>query len=218
MNIASYHTLASDVVRKAQSLSPTESGVEFWRDIPNPPEPQEAPYQRTGFERLDRVIEAVGVRFLYGGNDAANIVQRDRNGERPKVLDSHNHHITMPNMAQFHDRSKYAGVMAHEMIHWATIRDETRPLTGMNSVDRLLSAFFGVPVAYTMDEIVAEVGSVLLLTWAGATVEPAIYERISAMISSLPNDRRETLTREATETAVREFLNLLKRAGVDPTE
>lgn len=217
MNIASYHTLASDVVRKAQSLSLTKSDVEFWRDIPNPPDPQDAPYQRTGFERLDRVIEAVGVRFMYGGNDAANNVNRP-DDKRPAVVDNHNHYIVMPNMAQFHDRSKYAGVLAHEMIHWATIRDETRPLTGMNPVDKLLSMFFGVPVAYTVDEIVAEVGSVLLLTWAGATVEPVVYERISVMIASLPDDRRETLTREATETAVREFLNLLKHAGVDPTE
>lgn len=221
MKLTDYHSIAKGAIERALSSSFNAHDVksdEYWNDKVEHEQRHEG-LLPTGFAKLDQLVVASGARIIHGGSEAANRIEDTPSlREHRDQINNVNHFIELPMPEEFAAPDKYAAVLSHEMIHWATIRDPNAPLTGMNEIDNLMADLFHfMPEGYMADEIVAEVGSILLMQWADVPVPELTYPRIAMMISMIREERREVILRESTEKAVREFLNLMQHAGIDAT-
>ena len=98
-----------------------------------------APTPSQDFEGLADSIKKAGIDVRHG-NDRAYY---DHGGD----------FVRMPNFEQFVDESTYWAVLAHEAIHWTGAPDRLGRVKGKEFGDR----------EYAIEELVAELGSVMLL-------------------------------------------------------
>lgn len=168
---------------------------DYWKHgIPD--DPRLSDYKPTGYEKLDTLVRALNPRILYGAATANNsVVGAVMYQDAREKLDDDHHYIEMPNPEDFVDMDKYAAVLTHELVHWAAIRDPSIPLSGLAIPLNLYVAAFGhMPEDYTMDEMVADIGASLLLSWAGAPVPEEMPERIYASSTHLhPKTRADNI-------------------------
>ena len=141
---------------------------------------------------IDAFFASIPSTIRYGGNDACFIPSLDE--------------IHMPASEQFVDADHFAGMLAHEHIHWS-------------GSDKRLARTFGKRFgdeAYSAEEIVAELGAAIV----GAAIDiPTTHlddhaSYLAHWLKILKADPRAILTFAAKADEAARFL--LAFAGVDP--
>lgn len=115
-------------------------------------------------------IAATGAKILPGSNLAAYHPSFDV--------------IRLPNQSEFDDDATYAGVVAHELIHWTAREDRAnRPHD------------YDDPEERAMEELVAEIGSIMLCARLGVTsdIDGHQIPYISHWIREMENNPRYIL-------------------------
>lgn len=136
-------------------------------------EPAPGPYLPTGFDKFDAIVMASGAAFAYGGSSAANQINPKAliSDDVPIMADNRLHVIVMPDPSKFTSPLYYASAVAHELIHWSELRNRPwKENHGVSREDHFLASLLGtssLPEQYMLGEVVAEVGSALLLDYAG---------------------------------------------------
>lgn len=109
--------------------------------------------ERTELEKhaeAQAIVDATGARIEHAHQDSAFY--------RP-ASDS----IHMPHLTQWNTQGEYYGTLLHELTHW----------TGHSSrLDRIKSLGISTSEEYAKEELVAEIGSALLLAHCGLSVTP----------------------------------------------
>lgn len=120
----------------------------------------------------DSFYANLGIATVYGGNEAYYLPSADR--------------VHVPNFSSFSDAASHYSVLFHEGLHATAAK---------HRLDRDLSGRFGSE-AYAMEEIVAQVGSSMILAdlsiAAGPRPDDASY--ISSWLKSLRNDSSAIFT------------------------
>jgi antirestriction protein ArdC len=99
-------------------------------------------------ERAEQFFRTIGADVRHGGNRAYYAVDGD--------------YIQMPPFGAFNENIAYYSTLAHEHTHW-TAKD--------NRCDRVLGRRFG-DMAYSAEELVAELGAAFALAHLGLSTEP----------------------------------------------
>lgn len=223
MNLISQYSPVADAVIERANKVQMQEGEQFdtiyWHGNPDE-KAKEAPYEPTGYTKFDDLIRRVNPRFRYGGDNASNVIvgafmfqyMRD-------ALDNEFHYVEIPHAKDFTSREHYAMVLAHEMGHWAGIRDKTIPLSGAGSgsAEQIREGNARMPQEYAIDEMAADIFAALILKWAGIAhpEEEAMAKRIHAAQSHIsPFDKiNEAGLIVARDRAVAQFVRLLDMAG-----
>ncbi len=125
-----------------------------------------APVPSENFAGLAAAIRAAGVDVRHGTDKAYHDRQAD--------------FIRMPNLEQFHSEAAYWASLAHECIHW----------TGSPArLAREKGKAFG-DEAYAMEELVAELGAVMLLAQFGIKPQFQSTAYLASWIKALQADHR----------------------------
>lgn len=226
MNLTRYRALADDLLQRASSDPGTQR--DFLRKDIAYGEPQDSPFRPTGIDRLDRLLAALGIRWQYGGLDAANVLRFGGPSayERAELRNftDDEHFIRIPNQDAFVDAGEYVPTIAHEAMHWAMTRDPDIKLE-LGMVQETVES--GEPLqssqlspGYIVEEIAAEIGATILLNWAGAGsfVDRADY--VANYLRAVPPTFRDFAFDMAKQRALTAFEWMLNRAGLtdDPQE
>jgi antirestriction protein ArdC len=150
-------------------------------------EPTLQPHER--IDRADRFFAATGVDIRHGGGMAYYSPEAD--------------FVQMPPFASFRNTESYYGTLAHELTHWT--RHPTR-----------LAREFGRQrwgdEAYSVEELVAELGSAFLCADLGITPEVrddhASY--IASWLKVLRNDKRAVFAAAAHAQRAADYLHQLQ--------
>lgn len=216
--INQYSPMVESIVERANSVQ-MRNGEQFdtvyWHGSG---EAKDGPYEPTGYAKLDALVKAVDPRIMYGGDAAANSV-----AVFPAELfglSNEWHFMEMPHVTAFNSPEHYAMVLSHELIHWATIRDPEVPPSGINSEDgaEMREGRKRLPTDYAIDEMAADIGSLLLMKWAGVPnpEEEAMVKRIHATQSHTSpfKPMQEAAMKVAADRALHQFVRLLDMAKV----
>ena len=128
--------------------------------------PTQAPTPSENFEGLADSIKKAGIDIRHG-NDRAYY---DRSGD----------FVRMPDFDQFSDESTYWAVLAHEAIHWTGAPDRLGRVKGKEFGDK----------EYAIEELVAEMGSVMLLANFGIKPQFQSVAYLKNWINVLEEDHR----------------------------
>lgn len=126
--------------------------------------------------------------LIHGGNKACYSPSFDR--------------ITMPEKVNFNSADHYHSTFCHELIHW----------TGHNTrMDRDLKNRFGTE-AYAFEELVAEMGSAFLGSFASLPFEGMQHpEYIASWLKRLKDDKKAIFTASSHAQKAADFI--LEKAG-----
>ncbi len=129
-------------------------------------QPSHQPIPSQDFKGLNEAFKSAGIDIRYG-NDRA-------------YYDRHGDFIRMPDINQFSDEANFWAVLAHEAIHWTGAPDRLCRTKGKAFGDE----------GYAIEELIAELGSVILLTSYG--IKPVFQSTayISHWIDVLQEDHR----------------------------
>ncbi|MBU2512137.1 DUF1738 domain-containing protein [bacterium] len=129
-------------------------------------QPSKQPAVSPDFRKLSEAIESANIDIRYGADRA----YYDRSGD----------FIRMPEFEQFSDEASFFGVLAHEAIHWTGSPERLCRVKGKEFGDR----------EYAIEELTAELGSVMLLANFG--IKPVFQSSayISHWIDVLQEDHR----------------------------
>lgn len=223
MNLTRYRALADDLLQRASS-DPGKQRDFLRRDFPLG-EPKDAPYRPTGVTKIDQLLEALPIRWQYGGDDAANVVRfftRDTE-ERATLRNFTNdeHYIRIPDREAFLHDDEYTPTVVHEAMHWAMTRDPDIKLEmGMpnNSFTAAKENLTGAMLSpgYIVEELAAEIGATILLDWAGAS--DAMADRadyVSNYMHAVPAQFKTIAYEMAKYRAMAAFQWMLAKAGMD---
>jgi antirestriction protein ArdC len=138
-------------------------------------------------DEIEHLIRSVGADIRHGGAHAYYNVKDD--------------FIQMPPVEYFTTRADHYATVLHELIHW----------TGAKSrLDRELGRKYG-PLAYSAEEICAEIGAALLSAEFGITTELHHADYIAGYVQLLTDYKHAIVTAASRATAAVEFLK--NRAG-----
>lgn len=150
-------------------------------------EPQLDPVAR--IDHADRFFASTSADIRHGGNQAYYAVGSD--------------YVQMPPFEAFRDAESYYATLAHEMSHWT--RHASR-------LDRDFGRKRWGDEGYTMEELVAELGSAFLA--ADLEITPEVRDDHAAYIGSwlkvLKNDKRAIFTAAAHAQRAADFLHGLQ--------
>lgn len=225
MNITNHYSQVADEIVEHTKHVRMKNGdsfeTVFWHGDENE-EPKLGAYEPTGFPKLDALVKAVNPRIKYGGDNASNSVQASILFQHLRsLLTDDFHYMEMPHAKDFNSLAHYAMVLAHELIHWAGIRDPEIPLSGIGSKlgPQVRSGDLRMPQDYAIDEMAADIGSLLLLKWADVPVpeEELMVKRIYTTQSHVSpfKPMQEAGLMVARDRAVHQFVRLLDMAKMD---
>jgi antirestriction protein ArdC len=135
-------------------------------------------------ERADAFFQAIGANVRHGGNRAYYAPDSD--------------HIQMPPFGAFVENVAYYSTLAHEHTHW-TSKD--------NRCDRVLGKRFG-DMAYSAEELVAEIGAAFTLAHLGLSTEPREdhAQYINSWLKVLKADKRAIFTAASKAQQAADFM------------
>ena len=143
------------------------------------------PTPSQNFEGIADSIEKAGIDIRHG-NDKAYY---DRQGD----------FVRMPDFDQFSDESTYWAILSHEAIHWTGAPDRLGRVKGKEFGDK----------EYAIEELVADLGSVMLLANFGIKPQFQNTAYLSSWIKVLEEDHRLIfkIASQAQKAAERVTLN-----------
>ena len=217
MSKINYHALAKEIITKAKhdpgNPRPYATGGDDDKAV-------DGPYQPTGIAKLDALVQALNVHFRYGSAQAGNRLSLTgdelfrRQFFHADVVTNENHMIDMPNVANFVRADGYPSTLAHELVHWASIRDPAHNPTG-HAEDEDAN---GTNPGYVIDELAAEIGAGMLLRWADA--DPRIADRaayVANWLRPVPPQYQQFAIRRAEDDATK-YVNWLTAKAPDTSK
>jgi antirestriction protein ArdC len=162
------------------------------------------------YARAESVIDPIQ-RIQHAETFFANLKADIRHGGNRAYYAMSTDHIQMPPFEMFRDAESYYATLAHECVH----------LSGAKSrLDRDLSGRFGSH-AYSVEEMIAEIGSAMICADLVLTPEPredhAAY--LASWLTILKNDRRAIFTAAAHAERAAAFLHAKQpQASISSTE
>lgn len=175
MQYRNYRETEDRLMRAVKAMDPDEADMhsdsDFLRQDRNAPPPTDLGfYIPTGNRILDSILANARPPILYGGNESANVGEMTYRGQ-PAPHGSLR--ILHPMPEQFTSEANRLSTLVHELVHWTQEEGRVpRPAIGQSMYERFAHI---VPEGYVEEELIAEIGSALLLDAIGA--DPQYDER-----------------------------------------
>lgn len=180
-------------------------------------------YQSTGLSKLDSLVQALRPRIQYAYGSAHNELMDAALTHKMETRDftDKEHWITIPPPDGYARDNEYPATLAHELAHWAFIRNKELQINkGLPELDNPLAILVyqleqkeWPPRHYVEEELAAEIGATLLLDWAGG--DPQLDRRaeyIANWLKVVPEPKRDEYYAKAEERAISGLEWMLEQA------
>jgi hypothetical protein len=149
------------------------------RDHNAPPPTDLGYYIPTGYRTLDAILANARPPIYYGGVESANVAAFNSALKRGEPVPFGSLWILQPMPEAFRSEADRVATLAHELIHWTQEAGRmSRPAIGQTLFER---AHDIKPDGYAEEELIAEIGSALLLDAIGA--DPQYQERAAYLLN-----------------------------------
>lgn len=204
----------------------TDGGGQDWNTDAKG-DPEDAPYEPSGYEVFDTLVRKLDPRFMYGGHQPMNasnpawvmLRMMAKQAGLEFLPAGHNGGVVifMPHFTEFKSAREYASTVAHELFHWWEMQSpQTYVGAGLKRPDAVPDKDNGGnDPAYIIEELSAELFTTLLLDHLGVEQdEESRAQYISGYMNGVPKMFRDDAWNIAKDRSFEALRRMLKHAEV----